>query len=141
MENGQLRIDQLTINQLRWLAERAWHETDQECLKALGLGASTVSRWRAEQPAFVEAEKSIYVGDLKRTQEIIARLRDKAALTLEKLLATRDPRTRRATAVDLLKFGGMVQGEAVALDLSPALASLLAEAGEAAGGEEGGGDE
>ena len=132
MENGQLRIDQLSINQLRWISERAWHETDQDCLKALNLGASTVTRWRAEQPTFVEAEKSIWVGDIKRTQEIMARLRDKATLTLERLLASRDPRTRRAAAVDILDRAGMARGETVSVDLSPALASLLAEAGEAA---------
>ena len=136
MENSQLLTDQLSINQLRWLAERAWHETDQDCLKALGLGASTVSRWRHDSAAFVEEEKTIYVGDIKRTQEIMARLRDKATLTLERLLASRDPRTRRAAAVDILDRAGMARGETVSVDLSPALSALLAEAGEAAGGED-----
>ena len=127
-----LPTDRLSVTQLRFVAERPWHDNDAAAAEAVGVHPHTVTRWRAESPAFVEAEKTIYVGDIKRTQEIIARVRDKAALTLEKLLASRDPRTRRQTAVDLLKFGGMVQGEAVALDLSPALAGLLREAGEAA---------
>ena len=135
MENGQLRIDQLSINQLRWVSQRAWYETDQECLKACGLGASTVSRWRAEQPAFVEAEKSIWRGDLARTQKIMGRLRDRAALVLEGLLASRDPRTRRASAVDILDRAGMARGETVSVDLSPALAKLLAESAEEEKGE------
>ena len=142
MDNGQLSTDQLSINQLRWLAARPWHETDQDCLKELGLGASTVTRWRTEQPHFVGAEKSIWVGDIKRTQEIMGRLRDRAALTLERLLDSRDPRTRRAAAVDILDRAGLARGETVTVQVSPMLAGLLAAAGEAAGAEaEGGGDE
>ena len=133
MENSQLPIDQLTVNQLRWLGERAWHETDQDCLKTLGLGASTVTRWRADSPAFVEAERSIWAGDIERTRTIMARIRDKAALTLEALLASRDVRTRRAAAVDVLDRAGMRPGDSVTVQISPELARLLGEAG---GGEE-----
>ena len=135
-QNGQLPTDKLSINQLRWLAARAWHETDVSCLAKLGLGASTVTRWRAEQPHFVEAEKSVFVGDIKRTQEIMARARDEAALVLRDLLEARDRRVRRQTAVDLLKFSGMVQGESVSVQVSPALAGLLAEAAKVEDKEE-----
>jgi len=127
MENGQLPTDKLTINQLRWLANRAWYETDVDCLKALGFGASTVTRWR-QQPHFTESEKSVFVGDIKRSQEIMARLRDKATLTLGGLLDSRDPRTRRASATDVLDRSGMARGEVVTVQISGALAGLLAEA-------------
>ena len=130
MENSSALTDKLTINQLRWLANRAWHGTDMACIKALEMGESTVSRWRAEQPHFVEAERTIWTGDIKRTQEIIARTRDEAALTLKGLLTARDKRVQRQTAVDLLKFGGLVQGESVEHGVSSALAELLSKAKE-----------
>ena len=137
MENGQLDTDQLSINQLRWLSRRAWYETDQECLKACGLGASTVSRWRHDQPHFVEAEKSIWRGDIVRTQEIMARLRDRAVLVLEGLLASRDVRTRRAAATDILDRAGMARGDVVTVQVSGALKSLLKEASKDEEAEDG----
>jgi len=121
----------LTYQQLKYLAHRPWTETDAEAAKLAGVVPQTVCKWK-EDPYFVEQLESIWRGDLKRTQEIMARLRDKATLTLERLLASRDPRTRRAAAVDILDRAGMARGETVSVDLSPALAKLL---GEAAGGE------
>ena len=125
----------LTVSQLKYLAERAWHETDAAAAEAAGVHPSTVSEWNSD-PFFREQLESIWRGDIARTQEIMGRLRDKATLTLERLLASRDPRTRRAAAVDILDRAGMARGETIAVDLSPELARLLGAA-EAAGGEQG----
>ena len=134
-QNGQTPIDQLSINQYRWLANRAWHETDTACLEALKLGASTVTRWRADSPVFVEAEKSIWRGDLRRSQEMMARIRDKAVLKLERLLDSRDARVARAAAVDVLDRAGLNRGDVVTVEVSPALAKLLAESEKPSSGE------
>ncbi len=129
-ENTLSHTDKLTINQLRFISQRAWHETSGETAAAVGVHPDTVTRWRRESAAFVAAEKSVFTGDIKRTQEIIARTRDEAALTLKELLKARDKRVRRQTAVDLLKFGGLVQGESVEHGVSSALAELLSKAKE-----------
>lgn len=99
----------------------------------------TVSGWK-DDPVFMEQYESVWTGDIRRTQEILARTRDEAALTLKDLLKTRDIRTRRAVAVDILDRTGLRPGESVTVDLSPALAGLLAAAGEAGSGVEGDGE-
>ena len=125
----------LTVSQLKYLAARPWAETDAAAAAEAGVTAKTVCEWKKD-PYFVEQLESIWVGDIKRTQEIMARLRDKATLTLERLLASRDPRTRRAAAVDILDRAGMARGETVSVDLSPALAGLLREAADSIDKEE-----
>ena len=124
----------LTVSQLKYLAARPWTETDAEAAAQAGVVPQTVCKWK-EDPYFMEQLESIWTGDLKRTQEIMARLRDKAALKLERLLDTRDQRTARAAAVDILDRAGLARGETVTVQVSPMLAGLLAAAGEAEGGE------
>ena len=137
-ETMSLPTDNLSISQLRYISQRAWHETDAEAAAAAGVTARTVARWRNESPGFVEAEKSIWTGDIQRTREIMGRARDKAALVLENLLVSGDPRTQRAAAVDLLDRGGMARGETLTVQVSGALAGLLAEAEKPPTGETGG---
>ncbi len=124
--DNNIPTDKLTIGQLRWIANRAWHNTDVECQEALGMGDSCATKWRRD-PHFAEAERSIFTGDIKRSQETMARLRDRAVLVLESLLSSRDPRVCRAAAADVLDRSGMSRGEVVTVQISGVLAELLAE--------------
>ena len=72
----------LSVSQLKYLAARPWAETDGEAASAAGVAAQTVCEWKKD-PYFVEQLESIWRGDIERTREIMARIRDKAALTLE----------------------------------------------------------
>ncbi len=119
----------LTYAQLKFIAHRPWADTDAEAAAEAGVTPQTVCGWK-DNPLFVEELESIWTGSIRRTQEIIARTRDEAALTLKGLLTARDKRVQRQTAVDLLKFGGLVQGESIEHGVSSALAELLSKAKE-----------
>jgi len=124
----------LTHAQLKYIAFRPWADTDAEAAGEAGVVPQTVCEWKKD-PYFVEQLESIWRGDIKRSQEMMSRLRDKAVLTLEKLLTTRDKRTQRATAEGILDRSGMARGVEVSHGVSDALAALLAAAkGESDGG-------
>ena len=115
--------------QYRYLAERPFHASDADAAKAIGVAASTVANWNAD-PEFQAAVQAFWDGQLEASREQLMTLRDKAIVRLNALLDVRDPRTRLRAVTEVLNRCGLE--EVVALDLSPALASLLAEAGEAA---------
>ena len=115
--------------QYRYLAERPFHASDADAAKAVGVAASTVANWNAD-PEFQAAVQAFWDGQLEASREQLMTLRDKAIVRLNALLDVRDPRTRLRAVTEVLNRCGLE--EVMALDLSPALASLLAEAGEAA---------
>ena len=126
----------LTVSQLKYLAARPWTETDAAAAERAGVVPQTVCEWKKD-PYFVEQLESIWRGDIVRTQEIMARLRDRAVLVLEGLLASRDVRTRRAAATDILDRAGMARGDVVTVQVSGALKSLLKEASKDEEAEDG----
>ncbi len=115
--------------QYRYLAERPFHDSDASAAAAVGVAASTVANWNAD-PEFQAAVQAFWDGQLEASREQLMTLRDKAIVRLNALLDVRDPRTRLRAVTEVLNRCGLE--EVMALDLSPALASLLAEAGEAA---------
>ena len=119
--------------QYRYLAERPFHDSDASAASAVGVAASTVANWNAD-PEFQAAVQAFWDGQLEASREQLMQLRDKAIVRLNALLDVHDPRTRLRAVTEVLNRCGLE--EVVALDLSPALAGLLREAGEAAGGED-----
>lgn len=114
-------------NQYRYLAERPFHATDADAARAVGVSGSTVASWNAD-PGFQAAVQAFWDGQLEASREQLMQLRDKAIVRLAALLDVRDPRTRLRAVTEVLNRCGLE--EVMALDLSPALASLLAEAGK-----------
>ena len=127
------RRKHINWEQFRFISERPFHASDADAAKAVGVAASTVANWNAD-PEFQAAVQAFWDGQLEASREQLMTLMDKAIVRLNALLDVRDPRTRLRAVTEVLNRCGLE--EVVALDLSPALASLLAEAGEAAGGED-----
>lgn len=94
-----------------------------------GVTPQTICDWK-KQPLFVDALESIWLGDIARSREILARLRDKAILKLGRLMDSQDSRVARAACVDALDRAGLARGDVVVVQISGVLAELLAEAGK-----------
>jgi len=117
----------LTVAQYKYLAHRPWCDTDSEAAALAGVVPQTVCKWKEDQ-YFLGELNTIWSGDLKRSQEMMSRLRDQAVLVLQKSMQSRDPRTRRAAATDVLDRAGMARGVEVSHGVSDALAALLSKA-------------
>ena len=125
------RRKHINWEQYRYISERPFHTSDAAAARALGISDSAVGAWNAD-PEFQAMAQAFIDGQLEDSRRQLMVLRDKAVVQLAGLLDSRDVRTRLRAVTEVLNRCGMA--EVFTLDLSPALAKLLREAGEAADG-------
>ncbi len=115
--------------QYRYIAERPFHTSDAAAARVVEVSDSTISNWNAD-PEFRAQVQAFLDGQLMESRAQLAKLRDKAIVRLNVLLDARDVRTRLRAVVEVLDRVGLMRGESLEVGVSPALAALLADAGE-----------